>query len=162
MTDVQGGDAFCRISRGEERAHVAYGDDKVMIILDRSPICRAHMLVISRDHYESVDSAPPDVVSRAFVVAAAAARYLRERLKAPGVNIVTNSGAQAGQAVFHFHVHVIPRWEDCPPPVFSDEGTNISRVARRHRLTEDEAREVLSDLSGLPDFIKVYVGVSNG
>jgi len=159
---LRGDDAFCRIARGEERAYVAYSDDEVMVILDRSPICKGHLLVISRDHYEGIDSAPPEVVSRAFLVAAAVARYLRERLKAPGVNIVTNSGAQAGQAVFHFHVHVIPRWEDCPPPVFSDEGTNISRVARRHRLTEEEAREVLSGLRGLPEFIRGYLGVSKG
>ena len=87
-------------------------------------------------------------------MAAAVTRYLRERLGAPGVNIVTNSGAQAGQVVFHFHVHVIPRWRDCPPPIFSDEGVDVSRVARRHRLTEEEAREVLSGLRGLPEFIR--------
>ncbi|NAZ31635.1 MAG: HIT domain-containing protein [Acidilobus sp.] len=90
------------------------------------------------------------------------ARYLRERLGAPGVNIVTNSGAQAGQVVFHFHVHVIPRWRDCPPPIFSDEGVDVSRVARRHRLTEEEAREVLSGLRGLPEFIRGYPDVSKG
>jgi len=120
------------------------------------------LLVISRDHYESVDSAPPEAVSRAFLVAAAVTRYLRERLGAPGVNVVTNSGAQAGQVVFHFHVHVIPRWRDCPPPIFSDEGVDVSRVARRHRLTEEEAREVLSGLRGLPEFIRGYLGVSKG
>jgi histidine triad (HIT) family protein len=133
-------DAFCRIARGEERAYVAYSDDEVMVILDRSPICRGHLLVISRDHYEGVDSAPPEVVSRAFLVAA----------------------AEAGQVVFHFHVHVIPRWRDCPPPIFSDEGVDVSRVARRHRLTEEEAREVLSGLRGLPEFIRGYLGVSKG
>jgi len=95
-------------------------------------------------------------------VAAAVTRYLRERLGAPGVNVVTNSGAQAGQVVFHFHVHVIPRWRDCPPPIFSDEGVDVSRVARRHRLTEEEAREVLSGLRGLPEFIRGYLGVSKG
>jgi len=159
---LRGDDAFCRIARGEETAYVAYSDDEVMVILDRSPICRGHLLVISRDHYEGVDSAPPEVVSRAFLVAAAVARYLRERLGAPGVNVVTNSGAQAGQVVFHFHVHVIPRWRDCPPPIFSDEGVDVSRVARRHRLTEEEAREVLSGLRGLPEFIRGYLGVSKG
>ena len=119
---MRGDDAFCRIVRGEERAYVAYSDDDTIVMLDRSPICRGHLLVISRGHYEGVDSAPPEVVSRAFLVAAAVARYLRERLGAPGVNVVTNSGAQAGQVVLHLHVHVIPRWRDCPPPHIQRRG----------------------------------------
>ena len=48
------------------------------------------------------------------------------------------------------------------PPIFSDEGVDVSRVARRHRLTEEEAREVLSGLRGLPEFIRGYLDVSKG
>jgi len=93
---LRGDDAFCRIARGEEKAYVAYSDDYVMVILDRSPICKGHLLVISRDHYEGVDSAPPEVVSRAFLVAAAVARYLRERLGAPRWSFTSTSTSYRG------------------------------------------------------------------
>jgi histidine triad (HIT) family protein len=155
-------DAFCKMVRGESKAYVVYRDDKVMVILDRSPICRGHMLVISKEHFAAVEDVRPDVVSRAFLVAAAIAKYLKRELKAPGVNIVTNSGGQAGQVVFHFHVHIIPRWAECPPPIFSDEGVNITRVAQRHRLTEAEAAEVLNMMSGVASYIEEYVRGGQG
>jgi len=55
---LRGDDAFCRIARGEERAYVVYSDDEVMVILDRSPICRGHLLVISRDHSRASTALP--------------------------------------------------------------------------------------------------------
>ncbi len=138
---------FCRIARREAPAHIVYEDDNVLVFLDIYPVEKGHLLVIPRSHYESVMDAPPRVAARVLATAAALARLYRERLGAPGVNILANSGRPAGQEVFHFHVHVIPRWR----------GGGWRTLFMRHRLTEEEAREVLEMWRPLRDDIREYV-----
>ncbi|MCE4619623.1 MAG: HIT family protein [Desulfurococcales archaeon] len=142
-----GGCIFCNIARGEAPAHIVYEDDSVAVFLDIYPVEKGHLLVIPRSHYESVADAPPRVAARVFATAAALARLYREALGAPGVNVVANSGRPAGQEVFHFHVHVIPRWR----------GGGWRTLFMRHRLTEDEAREVLEMWRPLRGSIGEYV-----
>ena len=128
---------FCDIVRGEVKAHIVYKGRGVVVFLDKYPVSRGHLLVVPEDHYEGVESAPPEVLARVWVAASALARVYREELGAPGVNLVTNSGALAGQVIFHFHVHVIPRW-----------GPYKSFWSTRRELSEEEAREVMRDLRG--------------
>lgn len=128
---------FCRIARGEAPAYIVYEDETSLVFLDIFPVEKGHLLVTSKNHYESAHDAPPRVAAHVFTVAAALAKIYRTVLGAPGVNIVSNSGRAAGQEVFHFHVHVIPRWR----------GGGWRRLVERHRLTEEEAREVIEMLS---------------
>ena len=129
---------FCDIARGEAPAYVVYENSDLLVILDIFPAEKGHLLVMPREHYESVHDTPPRLTAKVFVTAAALARIYRERLGAPGVNIITNSGALAGQVVFHFHVHVIPRW--------GQKRGFRALFAGRHHLTGEEAREVLEML----------------
>ncbi|MCE4627622.1 MAG: HIT family protein [Desulfurococcales archaeon] len=133
---------FCRIAKGEAPAYKVYEDEVSLVFLDIFPVEKGHLLVTSREHYEAVHNAPPRVVAHVFTVAAALAKIYRDILGAPGVNIVTNSGRAAGQEVFHFHVHVIPRWR----------GGGWRRLVERHVLTEEEAREVLG-------MLKPHIGI---
>lgn len=126
---------FCRIVRGEEGSYTVYKGGGVQVILDKYPVSKGHLLVLSEDHYEGVQEAPPEVLVRVWLVASALARIYRVNLGAPGVNIVTNSGSTAGQVIFHFHVHVIPRWTQ-PKGFWSG----------RHELSDEEAKEVLEML----------------
>ncbi|MCE4600376.1 MAG: HIT family protein [Desulfurococcales archaeon] len=137
---------FCRIVRGEIPAYTVYKDDDVTVFLDIYPVDKGHLLVVSNTHYESAEEAPPETAAKVFAVATAFARIYRVRLGAPGVNILTNSGRHAGQEIFHFHVHVIPRWR----------GGGWRALLARHRLTEDEAREVLGLLEQHLDIVKEY------
>ena len=136
---------FCRIVEGSAESYKVYEDDSVVVILDKYPASKGHLLVISRDHYESASKTPPPIVSRAFLVAAGLAKYYREELGAPGVNILANDGAQAGQMIFHFHVHVIPRWRGDP----------LSFHGRRE-ISPEEAREVLSMLGNVQEYLAKY------
>jgi len=100
---------FCRIIRREAPAWFVYEDDEVVVFLDKYPASYGHLLVVPKQHFENVIDADDNVISRSFVVASKFARAW-SRLGAKGVNILTNAGREAGQIVFHFHVHVIPRW----------------------------------------------------
>ena len=139
---------FCGIARGTVPSHTVYRGHGVQVFLDIFPVEKGHLLVIPLEHYESVHDTPPCVAARVFTAAAALARIYRRELGAPGVNIVTNSGRSAGQEVFHFHVHVIPRWR----------GGGFRRLFYgRHRLTEEEAREVVEMLSPWTHIIDDYL-----
>jgi len=127
---------FCGIVRGELPAYMVYHDKGVAVFLDIYPVEKGHLLVVPDSHYESIHDSPPCTVARVYAAAAALARIYRERLGAPGVNVFTNSGRAAGQEVFHFHVHVIPRWS----------GGGFMRLLSRHRLTPGEAEEVVAML----------------
>ncbi|MGC9118406.1 MAG: HIT family protein [Thermoproteus sp.] len=102
---------FCKIVRGEAPAWRVYEDDDVVVILDKYPASYGHLLVVTKAHYESVIDTPDDLVAKSFAVAAKFAKIWK-KLGARGVNIVTNAGRDAGQMIFHYHVHVIPRWGD--------------------------------------------------
>jgi histidine triad (HIT) family protein len=138
---------FCDIVKGREKAYKIYEDDVVVVILDKYPVTKGHLLVISKKHYESVHDADPKTIVHAFSVASALAKIYRNNLKASGVNVLTNSGEPAGQIVFHFHVHVIPRWHK----------GGFSWTSR-HLLTEDEANEVINMLrpylKSIDEFLK--------
>lgn len=138
---------FCRIARGDAPAYFVYRDSDISVILDIYPVEKGHLLVISNEHYESIHDAPPSIVSKVFRAAAALARIYRVRLRAPGVNVLVNSGRAAGQEVFHFHVHVLPRWR----------GGGWRTLIHRHRLGEDEAREVLGMLEPHLDVLREYL-----
>lgn len=102
---------FCKIAKGEAPAWKVYEDDDVIVILDKYPASYGHLLVVPKAHYESVIDTPDELVAKTFLVATRYARIWK-KLGAKGVNIVTNAGREAGQIIFHYHVHVIPRWGD--------------------------------------------------
>ncbi len=137
---------FCRIVRGEEESYTIYKGSGVQVILDKYPVSKGHLLVLSEEHYESVHDTPPEILARVWIVASALARIYRVHLGAPGVNVVTNSGVTAGQVIYHFHVHVIPRWS--PVRGF---------WSGRHELGREEAEEVLSMLKPYLTLIEEYL-----
>ncbi|MCI4447357.1 MAG: HIT family protein, partial [Pyrobaculum sp.] len=100
---------FCRIVRGEAPAWKVYEDDEFVVILDKYPASYGHLLVVSKEHYVNILDAPLEKAVKGFEIATRLAKAWRE-LGAPAVNVVTNAGREAGQMVFHMHIHVIPRW----------------------------------------------------
>ncbi len=144
---VVGGCIFCEIVRGSKPAYFVYRGHGVSVFLDIYPVEKGHLLVVPDDHYEAIHDAPPRVVARVYAAAAALARIYRVHLGAPGVNVIANSGRAAGQEVFHFHVHVIPRWR----------GGGWRRLLQRHYLTREEAEEVVSMLKPHISIVDEYV-----
>lgn len=102
---------FCRIVAGEIPSKQVHADEHAIAFLDVAPFKRGHTLVVSRTHV-------PDALTDADVLAslaptiASVGRLLMDRLGASGLNIVSNVGPDAGQSVFHLHVHLMPRFAD--------------------------------------------------
>ncbi len=100
---------FCKIVAGEIPATRVHEDERTIAFMDINPVTRGHLLVIPRRHSRDLlDIDPQDLAATMQAVQLLAARAIGA-LGAEGVNVVNNCGAAAGQTVFHFHVHVVPR-----------------------------------------------------
>lgn len=133
---------FCRIVEGTAPAWRVYEDDQFLVILDKYPASYGHLLVVSRQHYVNVFDAPLELATRGFELAARLAKAWR-RLGAPAVNIVTNAGREAGQVIYHLHIHVVPRW-----------GGPLAWHGREE-LREEVARDVVEKLKAVvPEYLK--------
>jgi histidine triad (HIT) family protein len=102
---------FSRIVSGEIPALKIYEDQATLAFMDISPASRGHALVISKDEHPDLYSLPPETLAAVSQTVQRVARGLRGALQPDGINIIQNNGAAAGQTVFHYHVHIIPRWE---------------------------------------------------
>ena len=105
---------FCAIVAGDGPAHVIDSDDHTVAFMDISPATRGHALVVPRNHYIDLLEMPDDELEHAFVAARRLARKLKQTLDPAGFNVINSCGSAAWQTVFHFHLHVIPRYEDDP------------------------------------------------
>ena len=105
---------FCKIVAGEIPATVIAEDERTVAFMDINPATRGHALVIPRTHARDVHAIDPDDLRAVATAAQRVAAKLLEKLGAAGVNLLNSSGAAAWQTVFHFHLHVIPRYEDDP------------------------------------------------
>mgnify|MGYP001004178420 CR=1 FL=1 len=101
---------FCKIANGEIPSATLYEDEDFRVVLDIGPASFGHALVLPKKHFPNIYELPEDITSRAFVLAGKTAEALKQGLNADGMNILQNNGEQAGQSVFHFHIHVIPRY----------------------------------------------------
>ncbi|MDW8405355.1 HIT family protein [Chloroflexus sp.] len=102
---------FTRIVRGELPAFKLYEDDLTLAFLDINPAARGHTLVIAKPELPGLLDLPPELVTATALTTQRVARAIVAALQPDGFNIIQNNGAAAGQVVFHFHVHIIPRWE---------------------------------------------------
>ncbi len=123
---------FCRIAAGEIPSTTLYEDDEFRVILDLGPAAKGHALVLPKQHYKDVTEIPEDVLARAAAVAKKCGTKLMKGLCADGLNILQNNGEAAGQTVFHFHIHLIPRYVGEPPIVTWTPGA----------LTPEDAAEI--------------------
>lgn len=114
LTTMEADCIFCKIVAGEIPAQVVEQDEHTLTFMDIAPATRGHALVIPKRHAADLLEIEPDQL--AAVAAAAKRQALRahERLRADGVNLINSCGARAWQTVFHFHMHVIPRYAGDP------------------------------------------------
>ena len=105
---------FCAIAKGEGPATIVAEDDRTVAFMDIMPATRGHLLVIPRAHSVDLLSVDPDDLDATVQAAKAMAQRVKDRLGADGVNLLNSCGSAAWQTVFHFHVHVIPRYDDDP------------------------------------------------
>ena len=100
---------FCDIIRGAAEVSVCYEDAHALAFMDIQPVNPGHVLVAPKVHYESLLDLPPETASQLYAVVARLAPIVSAATQAEGMNIIVSSGAAAGQDVYHFHIHLIPR-----------------------------------------------------
>jgi histidine triad (HIT) family protein len=105
---------FCKIVAGELPAAIVDEDDHTIAFMDINPATRGHALVIPREHARDVLEVDPENLAATCAGAKRLAERVVERLGADGVNLLNSCGRAAWQTVFHFHIHVIPRYQDDP------------------------------------------------
>ena len=128
-------DVFCKIIDGEIPCHKLYEDDDVLAFLDISQVTKGHALVVPKKHYDNFLSVPHEEMHKVMDVAQRIGQIAIKFLGAKGVNILTNCYPAAGQTVDHFHVHVIPRYEEKEGFILemknnSSEELNLPALAR--------------------------------
>ncbi len=103
---------FCKMAKGEVPSNTVYEDDDFRVILDIAPANPGHCLIIPKAHAMNIYEIDPELLSKAAVVAQKIAKKVKAATGCDGVNILQNNEEAAGQSVFHFHMHVIPRYKN--------------------------------------------------
>ncbi|MDC3417268.1 HIT family protein [Aquibacillus salsiterrae] len=101
---------FCKIINGDIPSAKVYEDDQVYAFLDISQVTKGHTLVIPKQHAKDIYDTPEDVAKNLFSRVPKLANAIKEAYQPVGINILNNNGEQAGQSVFHLHIHLIPRY----------------------------------------------------
>ena len=127
---------FCKIATGKIPSATVYEDSHFRVILDINPATKGHCLIIPKEHFDNIYDLDGETAGKLFSLATCIARAMRDALGCDGMNIVQNNGEVAGQTVFHFHMHLIPR--------YADDGVKLGWVPGT--LTDEVKEEVLEKL----------------
>lgn len=128
---------FCKLANGEIPTRSIYEDEDFRVILDAAPATRGHALILPKEHADNLYCLPEELAGKAFILAKKMAAFMTDRLGCKGFNIVQNNGEVAGQTVFHFHMHLIPRYTDDGQGTFWQPG----------KLTDEELDEICGQLT---------------
>ena len=130
---------FCKIANGEIPAATLYEDEDFRVILDLGPASKGHALILPKAHAANIYEISDEMAAKAMVLAKKMATKMTDALGCDGFNIVQNNGEQAGQTVFHFHMHLIPRYKGDKVGIAWEPGT----------LTDEMKNEILEKINCL-------------
>lgn len=131
---------FCKIIGDEIPSTTLYEDENFRVIMDISPAAKGHAIMISKKHFANIFELDEATASKSMVLASKIAKAMKDELKCDGINILQNNGEAAGQTVFHFHIHLIPRFKDDSVTITWRQGSyeegeaNATAEAIRKRL----------------------------
>lgn len=103
---------FCKLANGDIPTRSIYEDEDFNVILDNGPATKGHALILPKNHYANLYELPDETAAKVMILAKKMATEMTEKLGCDGFNLVQNNGETAGQTVFHFHLHLIPRYQD--------------------------------------------------
>lgn len=103
---------FCKLANGDIPTNTIYEDDDFRVILDNGPATKGHALILPKNHFKNLYEIDDDTAAKVLPLAKKMAAAMTEKLGCDGFNVVQNNNEVAGQTVFHFHVHLIPRYND--------------------------------------------------
>lgn len=103
---------FCKLANGDIPTRSIYEDEDFNVILDMGPATKGHALILPKNHSANLYELPDEEAGKVMKLAKKMATQMTEKLGCDGFNLVQNNGETAGQTVFHFHLHLIPRYKD--------------------------------------------------
>lgn len=103
---------FCKIAAGEIPSRKIYEDSDLIAIMDLNPTSKGHSLIIPKEHCTNIYDIDEDIVAKVMKTAKKLATKMTVALNCDGFNLLQNNGETAGQTMFHFHMHLIPRYKD--------------------------------------------------
>lgn len=103
---------FCNIRDRKAEAEIIFEDEHVLAFLDVQPVNYGHTLVIPKKHYDNFLTVPKDELGKLIRASQFIAGVVKRSLNADGFNVISNNGNPAGQSVYHFHFHIIPRFNN--------------------------------------------------
>lgn len=127
---------FCKLANGDIPTATLYEDEDFRVILDANPASKGHALIIPKEHYADLYELDDSVAGKAMILAKKMIAKLTDILGCDGYNIVQNNGECAGQIVFHYHLHMIPRYK----------GDDVGLGWKLNELTEEDREYILSKL----------------
>lgn len=127
---------FCKLANGDIPTATLYEDEDFRVILDANPASKGHALIIPKEHYADLYELDDSVAGKAMILAKKMIIKLTDILGCDGYNIVQNNGECAGQTVFHYHLHMIPRYK----------GDDVGLGWKLNELTEEDREYILSKL----------------
>ncbi len=127
---------FCKLANGEIPTATLYEDEEFRVILDANPASRGHALILPKEHYRNLYDLDDETASKVLVLAKKMVNKMRPVLGCSGYNLVQNNEEAAGQTVFHFHMHMIPRYEK----------DQVGLGWKMKELTDQERDELLEQL----------------
>ena len=105
---------FCKIVRGEAPAHKVYEDERVLVFMDLFPVTDGHTLIVTKEHFENLFEATEESLQAVVTSSRRVAHAIQAALEPEGLMVFQLNGRAAGQAVFHYHMHLMPRNEGEP------------------------------------------------
>ena len=124
---------FCKLANGDIPTNTIYEDADFRVILDASPAAKGHALILPKQHYANMFEIDDEVLAKAAKLAKKVITHEKEVLGCDGYNVLQNNGEAAGQTMFHFHIHLIPRYKD--------DDTKI--IFAENSLTEEDAKKII-------------------
>ncbi|NDL66386.1 HIT family protein [Anaerotalea alkaliphila] len=127
---------FCSIATGLMESATVFENNDFKVVLDRFPAAPGHTLIMTKEHVDNIFDLDAETAAKMFALATVVARSLKKAMGCDGMNILQNSGAVAGQTVHHFHLHLIPRFEN----------DDLSFKWKTKAFQEDELEEIARNI----------------
>ncbi len=130
---------FCNIISGEIPSYKVYEDDNFYAFLDISQATYGHTLVVPKQHFENLFAMPDFLLEKMLILVRDLASKIKTATNCKGINILNNNGEAAGQSVHHFHIHIIPRYDN----------DNFSIKAIENKLNNEEFKALLLKINSI-------------
>ena len=128
---------FCKLANGVFPTNFIYEDEDFKVILDANPATKGHSLILPKKHFKNLLDADEEILKKALPLAKKLSNKLIDVLKCDGVNVLQNNNEAAGQAVFHLHIHLIPRYKDQKEHILS---------WKANKFSDDEMKNIAESL----------------